>query len=69
MSELEKAKILRAWDKHTAENERKKKLMSYSSVAEADYKKTFRDGILSHEGLTKKEKKELLEYAGLDEEI
>ncbi|MEM4348781.1 MAG: hypothetical protein QXN37_04415 [Candidatus Anstonellaceae archaeon] len=60
MSEEVKLQILAAWNRYTAEHIRRYKKNEGSSAQHEEYCRIFRDGILKHPKLSKKEKEELL---------
>ncbi|MFH1471250.1 MAG: hypothetical protein ABIF01_05860 [Candidatus Micrarchaeota archaeon] len=61
----QKRLILDAWDKHTDALARQQRLLRFSSVADAAFCETFKNGILAHKCLTKKEKLEICAYTKL----
>jgi hypothetical protein len=61
----EKQTFIDAWDKHIEGTIRQQRLSRFSSVADADFCETFRNGILAHKTLTKKEKLEINAYTEL----
>ncbi len=65
MGEEEKQKTIEAWNKHVILTNSKRKYMGFSSDAEADFCDQFRNGVLAHDKLTKKEKLEILITAKL----
>ena len=65
MSTEEKQKVIHAWDKHLEETVCKHKFASFSSVAEEVFCEAFRNGIIAHGTLTKKEKLEICAYSKL----
>lgn len=65
MTTEDKQPIIDSWDKHIEKNGRKYEIACFSSIREADFRETFKNGILACVKLTQKEKKELLAYTGL----
>ena len=65
MSEEAKIKIISAWNRHIGENQRRYRKNEGSAVQFADTKRLFKEGILNHSSLSKKEKDELLVQIGV----
>jgi len=65
MTTDEMQRIIESWDKHMTKNGRKHEIECYSSIREEEFRDTFRNGILNHPKLSKKEKAELIAYTGL----
>ena len=65
MSEETKTEILRAWNRHVGENQRRYRKNEGSETQFADTKRLFKEGILNHSSLSKKEKEELLVHIGV----
>ncbi|MCX8197843.1 MAG: hypothetical protein N3F07_01455 [Candidatus Micrarchaeota archaeon] len=64
MSEEVKNEILRAWNRHLALQEQRHSRNEWSSAQAEDYKRIFKEGIMRHSKLSKKEKNELLAHIG-----
>jgi len=65
MGTEEKQRITDAWDKHIERTICQHKFASFSSIAEEAFCETFRNGIMAHGSLTKKEKLEIFTYTRL----
>lgn len=68
MAAEEKQIIIEAWDKHIEGTIRQQRLMRFSSVADAEFCETFRNGIMANKNLTKKEKLDIYVYTNLSSE-
>lgn len=64
MSEEIKNEILKAWNRHLVEMQRQAMRNEGSSAQVEEYRKLFREGVLKHAKLTKREKEELLAHMG-----
>ncbi|MEM4634135.1 MAG: hypothetical protein QW275_03205 [Candidatus Anstonellaceae archaeon] len=64
MSEEVKNEILKAWNRHLALQEQRYMRNEGSSAQAEDYRRIFREGIIRHTKLSKKEKNELLAHIG-----
>lgn len=62
MAAEQKQVFIEAWDKHIEGAIRLQRLFRFSSVADADFCETFRNGILANKSLTKKEKIDICAY-------
>lgn len=65
MGAQEKQDTIDAWAKHVAHNVSQRKYLSFSSDAEEDFCEKFRNAVMAHGSLTKKEKLEILMCAKL----
>ena len=64
MSEEIKKEILKAWNRHLVSRERQYVRNEGSSAQAEDYRRIFKEGIVRHAKLSKKEKGELLTHIG-----
>jgi hypothetical protein len=62
MSEEVKNEIIKAWNKYLTTRKRQYQYNEASSAQAEEYLRLFKEGIIKHQKLSKKEKKELLEY-------
>ncbi|MFH0817713.1 MAG: hypothetical protein V1909_03700 [Candidatus Micrarchaeota archaeon] len=65
MVAVEKQILVEAWDKHIEGTIRQQRLLRFSSVADAEFCETFRNGIMAHKSLSTKEKREICAYTKL----
>ncbi len=65
MSEDTKNEILKAWNRHLVARERQYHRNEGSTAQTEDYRNVFKNCILNHGKLSKKEKGELLEQLGI----
>ncbi len=65
MAAEQKQVFIDAWDKHIEGTIRQQRLMRFSSVADADFCETFRNGLQANKSLTKKEKLEINAYTNI----
>ena len=60
-----KNEILSAWQSYLSNRERRHKKNEGSTAQDEDYRMAFKEGIINHDSLSKKEKVELLSYMGM----
>jgi len=64
MSEETKNEIIKAWNRYMVSRERQYVRNEGSSAQNDDYRRLFKEGIVKHAKLSKKEKSELLTHIG-----
>lgn len=64
MSDEVKGEILKAWNRYMVTRERQYVRNEGSSAQNDDYRRLFKEGIVNHEKLSKKEKTDLLSQLG-----
>lgn len=65
MTEETKSEIINAWNRHVGDNQRRYRKNEGSAVQLEDTKRLFKEGVLNHSSLSKKEKVELLAQMGM----
>lgn len=60
-----KNEIICAWHSYLSNMQRRHKKNEGSTAQDEDYRLAFKEGILNHDSLSKKEKVELLSYMGM----
>ncbi|MFA6214777.1 MAG: hypothetical protein WC717_05905 [Candidatus Micrarchaeia archaeon] len=65
MTSEAKNEIINAWHNYLSNRERRYKKNEGSTAQDEDYRLTFKEGVLNHDSLSKKEKVELLSYMGM----
>jgi len=60
-----KNEIISAWRSYLNNRERRYKKNEGSTAQDEDYRRTFKEGVVNHDSLSKKEKLELLSYMGM----
>ncbi len=65
MTEETKSEIISAWNRHVGDTQRRYRKNEGSTVQLEDTKRLFKEGILNHASLSKKEKVELLTQFGM----
>jgi hypothetical protein len=65
MSTETKNEIISAWRSYLSNRERRYRKNEGSTAQDEDYRRTFREGVVNHSSLSKKEKLDLLAYMGM----
>lgn len=60
-----KTEIMNAWHSYLSNMQRRHKKNEGSTAQDEDYRLAFKEGIINHDSLSKKEKVELLSYMGM----
>ena len=65
MTSETKNEIMNAWHSYLSNMQRRHKKNEGSTAQDEDYRLAFKEGIINHDSLSKKEKVELLSYMGM----